>query len=68
MKIYGVKIKMPHSGSLTKSQALTILRNAVKNNYCGTGDFDKSNLKEECKRYNSLIIEDVNYSFRGTLY
>ena len=29
MTIYGVKIKMPHSGKLTRSQALTVLEKAV---------------------------------------
>lgn len=67
MKIYGVEIKMPHSGNLTRAQALTVLQHAVKNNYCGTGDFDKSMTKKECERYNYLLIEDINYSFHGTL-
>lgn len=68
MKIYGVQIKMPHSGNLTRSQVLTILKNAVKDNYSGVGDFTKDKLKEECKRYyNTLLIEDVNYNYRGIL-
>jgi hypothetical protein len=69
MKIYGVEIKMPHSGQLSRSQCLTLLHKAVKNNYSGVGDFDKKMTKQECeKHYNSLHIEDVNNEFRTTLY
>jgi hypothetical protein len=69
MRIYGVQIVMPHSGSLTRSQVLTLLHKAVKNNYSGVGNYDRSITKVECERhYNSLHIEDVNNDYRTTLY
>jgi len=67
MTIYGIEIKMPHSGNLTRSQALAVLAKAIKNNYCGAGNFEKSKIKKECSNYNNLIIEDVNYSLTGIL-
>ncbi len=67
MKIYGIKIKMPHSGNITRSQVITVLKKAILNNYSGIGDFDNSKFKEECKYYNTLLIEDINYEFNGIL-
>lgn len=68
MKIYGIKIVMPHSGELSRAQALTLLQKAVKNNYSGVGEFDKKQTKTECDRYyNSLHIEDINNEYRTIL-
>jgi hypothetical protein len=67
MKIYGVEIKMPHSIELSRSQVLTLLQKSVKSNYCGVGNFDKNQTKDECNHYNSLRIEDINGEFRTTL-
>jgi len=65
MKIYGVSIKFPHSGELTRSVVLTLLKKEVLNNYSGRkSDF---NLKSECQRVNRLHIEDVNGSYRTSL-
>lgn len=65
MEIYGLKIRFPHSGLLTRSVVLTLLKKELINNYNGRmSEFD---IKEECQKYNILFIEDINGEYRTEL-
>lgn len=51
MTIYNVEIKMPHSGSLTRSQVITVLKN-----FFGS----EEQMKEQMKSTNYIALKDAN--------
>ena len=74
MTIYGIEIVQPHSCELTRSQALTLLKNAVKNDGGGmrTSEWNRLTVKEQAEHVrkigrHTLECQDVNGSITGSL-
>ena len=66
MKIYGVEIKMPHSGDCTRSEVISCMVKDMQNHT--QVDVNRSNLKSEIESSNFSIFEmqDVNSHIFGS--
>lgn len=69
MKIYGIEIVHPHSGDVTRSKAERLLKSRAMEEFSSVAHIS---LKDMCeilikRGFARLVIEDVNYVFRGHL-
>lgn len=68
MTIYGIEIKMPHSGEVSRGIAERLLKSAAYEEFSST----PASLKEACETllkrgWTTLFIEDINGHYRGSL-
>ena len=74
MTIYGIEIVHPHSGELSRSEALTLLKNELKHDGGGMGraQWERLSTKEQAEHArkfgrHTLECEDVNGCISASL-
>jgi hypothetical protein len=60
MTVYGVKVKFPHSGQVSRSQVVTAMKKDL-----GCKNVEALKAAIDNNNYNFFRMEDVNYSIYG---